>query len=63
MAREIKYHTIEEYREANRKRSKAYYWKNKVKRQLEKEELERLKQENELLKKQIEELKNKGEMM
>ena len=57
MARPIKYNTLEEYREANRLRAKAYYWKNKAKKQLEKEELERLKQENEQLKKQIEELR------
>lgn len=60
-----KYFTLEEYQEANRRRSKAYYEKNKElikakakdKRRREKEELERLKQENEQLKKQIQELK------
>ena len=62
-----KYFTLEELRETNRRRSKAYYEKNKElikakakdKRRREKEELERLKQENEELKKQIEQ--NKGE--
>ena len=63
-----KYFTLEELREANRLRSKAYYEKNKElikakakdKRRREKEELERLKQENEQLKKQIQQ-QNKGE--
>ncbi|MDY3948895.1 MAG: hypothetical protein SOZ04_06055 [Bacilli bacterium] len=57
MARKIKYHTLEEYREANRKRSLKYYEENK---ELVKARARDRRRRKKLAKEKQEQLENKN---